>query len=56
MCVKFINLNKACFKDNFTQLKIDRLMNSTTRFEYMSSLDANSGYHHIHMHIMMKIR
>jgi len=37
----FTDLNKACPNDSFPLLKIDKLMNSTVGFEFLSSLDAN---------------
>lgn len=46
----FTNLNKACLNDSFPLLKINRLMKSTTDFEFLSTLDANSGYHQIPIH------
>jgi hypothetical protein len=45
ICVDFTVLNKACPKNSFSLPKINRLLDSTTRFEYVSSLDADSGYH-----------
>jgi hypothetical protein len=47
ICVDFTNLNKVCPKDNFPFPKIDQLVDFTTSFEYLSSLHANLGYHHI---------
>lgn len=47
MCVDFINLNKACPKKKFPLLKIDRLVDSITGFEYLTSLDANYRYNQI---------
>jgi hypothetical protein len=41
MCMDFTDLNKACPNDSFPLLKIDKLMNSTVGFEFLSSLDAN---------------
>lgn len=46
----FTNLNKACLNDSFPLLKINRLMKSTTDFEFLSTLDANSRYHQIPIH------
>lgn len=45
MCVDFTDLNKAYPKYNYPFYKIDQLVDSTTSFEYLSSLDANSRYH-----------
>lgn len=46
----FIDLNKVCLNDSFPPSKIGRLMDSTIGFEFLSSLNANSGYHQIFMH------
>lgn len=45
ICVDFIALNKACPKNSFSLPKSNKLLDSTTRFEYVSSLDADSRYH-----------
>lgn len=37
----FTDLNKACRKNSFPLPKIDKLMNSTVDFEFLTSLDAN---------------
>lgn len=47
----FINLNKAYPYDSFHLSKIDKLVDSTIGFKFLSSLDANSGYHQIPMHL-----
>lgn len=47
MSVDFTNLNQTCTKDCFLFPKIDQLMDETTRFEYLSSLNAYSRYHQI---------
>nr|ABA93911.1 retrotransposon protein, putative, Ty3-gypsy subclass, expressed [Oryza sativa Japonica Group] len=49
MCVDFTDLNKACPKDDFPLSRIDQLVDSTAGCEFMSFLDAYSGYHQIHM-------
>ena len=51
MCVDFTYLNKACPNDSFSLPKTDILVDSTMGFEFFSSLDANSGYHQIPMHL-----
>jgi hypothetical protein len=48
MSVDFPYLNKAFPEDNHPLSKINWLVNSTTSFEYLSFLDANS-YHQITM-------
>lgn len=45
------NLNKACPNNNFSLLKINKLVDTTTGFEFLSSLDINSGYHQIHIYL-----
>jgi hypothetical protein len=44
MCVDFTNLNKACPKDNYPFPWIDLLIDSTSRHELLSFMDAFSGY------------
>ena len=45
----FTDLNKACPKDCFPLPSIDKLVNATTSYEYLTSLNALSGYHQIPM-------
>ena len=45
MCVDFIDLNKACLKDSYSLLKIDKLVDATARHALLSFMDAFSGYH-----------
>ena len=47
VCVDFTDLNKACPKDLFPMLRIDRLVDSTIGHPRMSFLDAFQGYHQI---------
>jgi transcription antitermination factor NusA-like protein len=47
ICVDFTDLNKACPKDSYSLPRIDRLVDATMGFKFLSSLDANSGYHQI---------
>lgn len=47
MCVDFINLNKACPKDDYTSSKIDMLVDLTARHVLLSFMDANVRYHQI---------
>jgi hypothetical protein len=49
MCVDYTGLNKACPKDPFPLLHIDRIVDSMSRCEILSFLDAYSGYHQIAM-------
>jgi len=47
MCVDFTNLNKACPKDNYPLPRIDILVDSTTRHQLLSFMDAFSKYNQI---------
>jgi hypothetical protein len=49
MCVDYTNLNKACPKDPFPLPHIDQIVDSTSKCEVISFLDAYSGYHQIMM-------
>jgi hypothetical protein len=49
MCIDFIDLNKACPKDEFPLPRIDSLIDAATTLELMSPLDYYSGYHQIWM-------
>ena len=49
MCVGFMDLNKACPKDSYPLPQIDTLVDSTTRHELLSFMDAFSGYNQIKM-------
>jgi hypothetical protein len=49
MCIDFIDLNKACLKDEFPLPRIDSLIDAVTASELMSLLDCYSGYHQIWM-------
>jgi hypothetical protein len=50
MCVDFSDLNKACLKDNFPLPRIDLLVDSTSRHELLSFMDAFFGYNKIRMY------
>ena len=45
ICVDYTGLNKACPKDHFPLPHIDQIVDSTSRCEILSFLDAYSGYH-----------
>ena len=47
MCVDFTDLNKACPKDCYPLLKIDKLVDATDGHVLLSFMDAFSGYHQI---------
>jgi hypothetical protein len=49
MCIDFIDLNKACPKDEFPLPRIDSLVDEAASSELMSLLDCYSGYHQIWM-------
>jgi hypothetical protein len=49
MCIDFTNLNKACPKDNFPFLRIDKIVDSVAGYKVMSLLDCFSGYRQIYM-------
>ena len=49
MYVDFTDLNKACPNDSFPLLRIDQLVDSTTRHKLLTFMDAFSGYNQIKM-------
>ena len=49
MCVGFTNLNKACLKDIFSLLAIDRLVDASVSHKIISFMDTFSGYNQISM-------
>ena len=49
MCVDFTDLNKACLKDSYPLPWIDTLVDSTTRNQLLSFMEAFSGYNQIKM-------
>jgi hypothetical protein len=49
MCIDFIDLNKACPKDEFPLPRIDSLADAAASSELMSLLDCYLGYHQIWM-------
>jgi len=51
ICVDFTNLNKVCPKDSYHFSKIDCLVDATTGFKYLNSLNINYGYHQISMQL-----
>ena len=50
MCVDFTNLNKACPKDSYPLPRVHVLVDSTTRHQLLSFMDAFSRYNQIRMH------
>ena len=49
MCINFIDLNKACPKDNFSLPRIDQPVDSTAGHKLLSFMDAFSRYNQILM-------
>ena len=49
MCVDFTDLNKVFPKDSYFLPRIDTLVDSTTRHQLLSFIDAFSGYNQIKM-------
>ena len=50
MCVDFTDLNKSCPKDSYPIPRVDVLVDSTTRQQLLSFMDAFSGYNQIRLH------
>ena len=50
MCIDYTSLNKACPKDPFALPRIDQVIDSTAGCDYLSFLDAYSGYNQIKVH------
>ena len=49
MCIDFTDQNRACPKDSYALHRIDTLVDSMTRHELLSFMDAFSGYNQIKM-------
>ncbi|XP_016192123.1 uncharacterized protein LOC107633004 [Arachis ipaensis] len=47
MCVDYTDLNKACPKDPYPLPNIDTLVDSSSGYQYLSFIDAYSGYNQI---------
>jgi len=50
MCTDFTDLNKACPKDAYPLPSIDWLVDGASRHNFLSFLDAYSGYNQIPMY------
>ncbi|XP_027922774.1 uncharacterized protein LOC114180671 [Vigna unguiculata] len=50
MCTDFTDLNKACLKDAYPLPNIDRLVDGASGHNFLSFLDAYSGYNQIPMY------
>jgi hypothetical protein len=49
MCIDYTSLNKACPKDPYPLPRIDQIVDSTSGCDFLSFLDAYSGFHQIQM-------
>jgi ribonuclease HI len=49
MCIDYTSLNKACPKDPYPLPRIDQIVDSTSGCNFLSFLDAYSGFHQIRM-------
>jgi hypothetical protein len=49
MCIDYTSLNKACPKDPFPLPRMDQIVDSSSRCDLLSFLDAYSGFHQIPM-------
>ena len=49
ICVDFTELNKACPKNSYPLLRIDQLVDLTTKHQLLSFMDAFSGCNQIRM-------
>ena len=51
ICIDFINLNKACLKDNFPLSTMEQILQSVAGSELMYFLDGFLGYNQILVHL-----
>lgn len=51
MCVDYIDLNKSCPKDVYPLPNIDKLVDKSFGYKFLSFMDAYSGYNQIPMDI-----
>ena len=51
ICINYTDLNKACPKDSFPLPRINQLVDTTTRHELLSFMDAYSRYNQIRMYL-----
>ena len=49
MCIDYIDLNRACPKDAYPLPNIDKLVDNSSDFKLLSSMDAYSSYNQIPM-------
>ena len=45
MCIDYTSLNKACPRDPYPLPRIDQIVDSTSGCDFLSFLDAYSGFH-----------
>ncbi|RDX98137.1 hypothetical protein CR513_18988, partial [Mucuna pruriens] len=50
MCTDYTDLNKVCPKDPYPLPNIDKLVDSVSGYEFLSFMDAYSGYNQIKIH------
>ncbi|GKV04724.1 hypothetical protein SLEP1_g16838 [Rubroshorea leprosula] len=56
MCIDFTNLNEACPKDPHPLPNVEKLVERAAGHEWMSFLDASSGYHQKLVQIIFKLQ
>lgn len=49
MCIDYTDLNRSCLKDSYPLLKIDKLLDNSIGYQFLSFMDTYSGYNQIHM-------
>ena len=54
MCIDYIDLKKACLKDNYPFLQIDQRVNATSSHELLTFVDAFSKYNKIRLALQDK--
>lgn len=50
MCVDYTDLNRACSKDSYPLLNIDKLVDKSVSYKQFSFMDAYFGYNKIPMY------
>lgn len=55
MCVDYIDLNKYCLKDLYLFPDLDKLVGRSFGYQYLSFMDAYSGYNQILLHLERQI-
>ena len=50
MCFDYTDLNKACPNDSYSLSNIDSLVDAAYSLQFLSSMDAYSGYNQTLMH------